>query len=515
MKKNIFWIIYACLIVVLITSGAIALGYVKGVLREYEAAQPERVVEQQLEAIRAAAQSDTLEEVMTFQTIKQAEYDIDISEFRDYKNTLKNAKELTYKIKNGYSETEQQFNILADGEKVAVLTLESMSEEVKLAILTVNEWQVKSVTPIITLANYDYTVDVPRGFRVTINGTELVNPVEAATADWESYKVETLYSEPEIKIFDAYGTEAEYDIVNNQVTPIVHTYSLRLPEGFTVSDNGRVQDGSMDSEEQVYSITTLSDKLLLTDAHGNSVEYKGGDNIYTYDYTVRIPDNFQLSVNDKKGEDYLVATEKNRKYQYVEEYAPMPEIAVYEIKSALCEPAIVIYDNLGQQVACEFNNYTFEQTNQAGLAAVPEEVAAKVDALEIAKIWSDFNTSDLKGSQNGFGTVKQYFIKDSYFYNVAYAYANGIDITFMFSHSFDNPPYTEEQVSNYVSYGDNLFSCDVHFVKHMKDSKDRSGDEKITDIMNSTFYFMNYDETDDGKDNPRWVILDIQEILSE
>ena len=358
-------------------------------------------------------------------------------------------------------------------------------------------------------------MDVPRGFRVTINGTELVNPVEAATADWESYKVETLYSEPEIKIFDAYGTEAEYDIVNNQVTPIVHTYSLRLPEGFTVSDNGRVQDGSMDSEEQVYSITTLSDKLLLTDAHGNSVEYKGGDNIYTYDYTVRIPDNFQLSVNDKKGEDYLVATEKNRKYQYVEEYAPMPEIAVYEIKSALCEPAIVIYDHLGQQVACEFNNYTFEQTNQAGLAAVPEEVAAKVDALEIAKIWSDFNTSDLKGSQNGFGTVKQYFIKDSYFYNVAYAYANGIDITFMFSHSFDNPPYTEEQVSNYVSYGDNLFSCDVHFVKHMKDSKDRSGDEKITDIMNSTFYFMNYDETDDGKDNPRWVILDIQEILSE
>ena len=38
---------------------------------------------------------------------------------------------------------------------------------------------------------------------------------------------------------------------------------------------------------------------------------------------------------------------------------------------------------------------------------------------------------------------------------------------------------------------------------------------KTTDEMNSTFYFMYYDETDDGKENPRWVILDIQEILSK
>ena len=490
-----------------------AVNYVKEVLREYEAAQPEVVVEQQLEKIKAAAAADTLEEMISFTPIKQAEYDIDISDFREYKDKLKNAKELTYKIKAGYSETEQQFHILADDEVVAVLTLESVKEEIKLAILKVNEWQVKSTMPVLTLTNYDYTVDVPKGFLVTINGTGLSNPQETENG-WETYVVETLYSEPEIKIFDAYGKEALYDIVDNHVTPIVHTYSLKLPKGFSVSAGGRVQEGITAGDEIHYSITSLYETLVLTDAHGNSIEYKGGDSIYTYDYVVTIPENFPISVNGKAAEDYRTELKENDIYQYPAEYADMPRIATYEIKQALCEPEIEIYDNLNQKVECVFTNYAFEVTGQTGLDTVPEEIAAQVDVLEVAKIWSNFLTRDLAGAQNGFATVKQHFITDSYYYNVAYQYAVGIDITFMFGHVLDNPPYTEERVTNFISYGENLFSCDVHFVKHMKDKKDRT-EEEITDTMNSTFYFLKYDETDDGKDNARWVILDIQEILSE
>ena len=83
-----------------------------------------------------------------------------------------------------------------------------------------------------------------------------------------------------------------------------------------------------------------------------------------------------------------------------------------------------------------------------------------------------------------------------------------------FSHVLKNPPFTEERVSNFVSYGENLFSCDIYFIKHMDDLQDRNEGE-IEDVMNSTFYFMKYDATKDGIDNPRWVILDIREILSE
>ena len=397
---------------------------------------------------------------------------------------------------------------------VAVLTLESIKEEVRLAILTINEWQVKSVTPVITLTNYAYTIDVPKGFCVIINGMELSGSQEAQRAGWETYVTETLYSEPEIKIYDAYGKEALYDIVDNHVKPIVHTYSLKLPKGFSVSAGGYEQMGTAVGEEVQYSITTLHETLELTDPYGNCIEYKGGDNIYTYDYAVTIPDNFRISVNGTSAEKYKISAKANKKYQYAAEYAAMPEIVTYEFKKAFSAPEIEIYDNLNQNVECTFANYTFERTEQTGLDTVPEKIAAQVDALEIAKTWSNFLTRDLEGSKNGFGTVKQLFITDSYYYNVAYEYATGIDISFMFGHVLENPPYTEEKVSNFVSYGENMFSCDVHFIKHMKDKKDRT-EEEITDIMNSTFYFLFYDETNDEVENPRWVVLDIQEIVSE
>ena len=513
MKKRIFWILYAVFAITLVALGVWLQDYVKGVLKAYEAAQPEVVVEQQLEKIKAAAAEDTLEDIISFAEIKQAAYDIDFSAFREYKDKLKNAKELTYKIKNGYSETEQQFHILADEEIVAVLTLESVKEEIKLAILKVNEWRVKDTTPVLTLTHYDYIVDVPAGFQVTINGTGLSNPQKAENG-WDTYVVETLYSEPEIKIYDAHGKEALYDIVDNHVTPIVHTYSLKLPQGFSVSAGGKVQEGVTVGEEIQYSITTLYETLELTDAYGHRMEYKGGDSIYTYDYKITIPSNFKISVNGSAVEGSWTEIKENSKYQYPAEYAKMPGIATYEIKNSLYEPEVEIYDNLDQKVECVFENYAFEVTEQAALSAVPEEIAAQVDVLEVAKIWSNFLTRDLTGSQNGFGTVKQYFITDSYYYNVAYQYAVGVDITFMFGHLINDPPYTEESVTNFISYGENLFSCDIHFIKHMYAKRDTSKKD-VTDTTNSTFYFLKYDETDDGVDNGRWVILDIQEIISE
>ena len=121
-------------------------------------------------------------------------------------------------------------------------------------------------------------------------------------------------------------------------------------------------------------------------------------------------------------------------------------------------------------------------------------------------------TNDLEGTQKGFGTMKKHLITNSYLYNVAYKWTTNIDITFVSSHVLDNPPFSEEKVTNYKSYGDNVFSCDISFLKHMDLA---SRNMKVIDEMNSTFYFMYYDETKDGVDNPRWVILDIQEIITE
>ena len=106
--------------------------------------------------------------------------------------------------------------------------------------------------------------------------------------------------------------------------------------------------------------------------------------------------------------------------------------------------------------------------------------------------------------------MKEYLIEDSYLYEVAYRWAQGIDITYTADHILEDPPFTEEKVSNYVDYGNNLFSCDISFVKHMYLTGRKM---QVTDVTNSTFYFMylqNSDETDG-----HWVIVDIQEIIGE
>ena len=514
MKKYIFWIIYAVFTIGLLVAGFQAVSYVKEVLVEYEESQPEKMAEQQLDLIREAAAQDTLENVITFQELNQAEYDIDISDFRDYKDKIKNAKELTYKIKNGYSETEQKFNILADGEVVAVLSMESVKEDIKLAILKVNEWKVREITPILTLVKYNYIVDVPQGFSVEINGIKLSGATASEQSGWETYVVETLYSEPQIKICDAYGKEAHYDIANNHVKPIVYSYELRIPKEISVYVNGILQEGTPQGEEKEYSLVTLYESLVLKDVHGNCVEYKGGDDIFTYNYEIKLPANFKVSVNGKDAAEYITEVASNEKFRYCAEYAEMPGFVTYNINGAICEPEVEILDNLNQKVECVFENGVFEVTEQTGLDVLPEEIAAQVDVLEIAKMWSKFMTKDLEGSQKGFSTMKKYLIKDSYLYDVAYKWVTGIDITFVFGHALKNPPFTGEKVSNFISYGDNLFSCDIYFVKHMEDLKDRNEGE-IEDVMNSTFYFMNYDETEDGIDNPKWVVLDIIEIISK
>lgn len=514
MKRHVFWIFYAAFVIGLLIAGFAAMNYVQEVLDQYEASQPEKVVEQQIEAIRKAAASDRLEEVITFQKVEQAEYDRDISDFREYKDKIRNAKELRYKIKNGYSDTEQTFHILADDETVAVLTLESVNEETELAILKVNEWKVKQLTPVLTLVTYNYVADVPEGFSVTINGTKLTDAEPSAEPGWETYRVNTLYQEPEIKVYDEYGTEALYDIADNHVKPIVYSYELKLPKEIEVYAGGRKREGKEEGGEMLFSFVTVHETLELEDIYGNRTEYHGGDTIFTYTYKIKVPDNFKVFLHGQNAENYCTKREANEKYQYCAEYTSMPELVTYEIKNAICEPETEIYDNLNQKVDCVFENGVFEVTEQTGLETIPEDVLSKVDVMEIAKMWSKLMTNDLPGPQKGFGTMKNYLITDSYLYNVAYKWVTSIDITFTFSHTLMDPPFTQERISNFISYGDNLFSCDIYFVKHMKDRKDRN-EGGISDVMNSTFYFLYYDETEDGVDNPRWVIVDIREILSE
>lgn len=109
-----------------------------------------------------------------------------------------------------------------------------------------------------------------------------------------------------------------------------------------------------------------------------------------------------------------------------------------------------------------------------------------------------------------FSQLEPYLIEDSYQYQVVLQYATGVDRTFTSKHTLANPAFTEETVTNYVQIADNCFSVDISFVKHMI----LSYGARVDDPMNDRFYFVKYDDTDDGTDNPTWRIASMKEIVN-
>ena len=512
MGKKIFWTMYAIATAVLILLGLLAAAHVNRVLSEYEQAQPERIVEEQIKRIEEACAKGTPEEAITFLLPKQAEYDAEIPEVKEYKEKLIHAKEWTYKVKtSGYHEKEQYFSLLADGEEVAILTVESIGEQIRLAILTMTDWQLKSVTSLITFTNYNYTVEIPKGYRVFINETCLSGAAEGNEEGWELYHVDTLYSEPEIRVENEFGEEVLYNIVENNVKAIVYQYQLSLPRNYTVYAGERKQSGDVRGDVCDYSIITTSEEIVLDDSYGNTMVYNGRDEIYTYDYEIQVPDNFSVLVNGTSGEAYQVEEKENSSYQGCMEYADMPKQVTYRFEHALKQPEITICDNLGRKVECKFDNYSFTVTKQTGEETIPEEISSQVDVLETAKMWSKLMSDDLEGSQRGFGTIRSHLVKGSYLYDVAYKWATNVDIKYTASHVLDDPPFTQERVTNFVRYTENLFSCDIHFMKHMDLTSRKL---KVTDETNSTFYFLYCSEETD-ENSGRWCLLDIQEIIAE
>ena len=109
-----------------------------------------------------------------------------------------------------------------------------------------------------------------------------------------------------------------------------------------------------------------------------------------------------------------------------------------------------------------------------------------------------------------FANISHYFLKGSYQYNMASRYAHSIDITFTSRHVLLDPAFTEEKVENFIWITEDCFSVDIGFIKHMR----LSNGDLIDDTMNDRFYFVRYDDTNDGKDNPAWKLVSMKENVN-
>lgn len=294
-----------------------------------------------------------------------------------------------------------------------------------------------------------------------------------------------------------------------EVRAALSNYSLLLPPSVKVALNGKELTGSVspdDPEKLVYNVSAFgSPKLTVSDTVGNVLECRDDSKIDISEYKITLPDNFSLKVNGKEVSPDIAQKTDNPSYVNVSEYCGnMPKLLLFDCAVLGSEPLIEIFDPMGNAMEYEPEENTVVITEQPSYAdAPPQELLAYIDPMSAAKDWSLFLTKDLEGANYGFSTLAKYLAEGSYLYDVAWNYANGIDITFTSNH--DYPYFSDESLSNFIRYTEDCFSCDVFFNKHM----DLSSGSHVVDTMNSRFYFVN----NGSAEAPDWIIADIKEII--
>lgn len=223
-------------------------------------------------------------------------------------------------------------------------------------------------------------------------------------------------------------------------------------------------------------------------------------------YTFSIPDGYTPVINNRHVDaSYKTENiEQIPEFAYVSNYISMPSYVEYKVDNVLADSDIKVLNTNGEEVPIEINGSKVKATYASAASELSED--RKNEALSMVQTYEDFNTDDLTGANHGLATVQSFLIKDSDYWNMAKQWAGGVDITFTSAHKFDDPKYTNVVVDNYAEYSDVCYSLHIAFSKNM--ILTRTG-EKISNDFDSTVFFIYYDDSDDGIDNPHWCIADM------
>lgn len=294
----------------------------------------------------------------------------------------------------------------------------------------------------------------------------------------------------------------------------------------------KLNENSTENENPIYDIYADDEKVLEVSLDGTQkenrlglltfnawktkkIENKMENGLYTSN--ILVPNNYTVYVNDKQlTEKQIVEKVQNEGLSQISKYVEIPYIVKYEVTDLLKKPDVKILDAKGNEVDYTQEGNTISKELDFISADTVEEamknIKGEIDVLRVAEDWSLYLTDDLEGRLHGYYNISKYLIDDSDIKKFAYSWATGVDITFVSSHTLLNPTFTDEKISNFEIYNENAFSCEVYLQKNLKL---KSGGKKIEDKMNDRMYFAYYDETDDGKDNPAWKLVNMQSVTEK
>ena len=499
--------IYLIFLAVMMIIAAAAIIYVRVSLGEYRDSLPERIVEAQIESLRKDASDGILWDKYPLPEIETGKFEKDI-DIRSYYAGLLLSDRVSYALKvGGDTDTEKTYSILNGENVIAEVTLQKQGEDkTKLFILNIADWALKDVR--LPIEAHDYMIDIPYNFNVTVNGIVLgVDDRAVVSGSFSGYEIKGLFFPPFISITDRDGQQVEYHISGSNVKAVLFDYSLTLPRTLKVTVDGEMHTGDVLSDDMIrHDIWCLSHPdVKISDLFGNTVSYEGGNHLDLTYFSVTIPGNYSIAVDGGSVPEEARKAVENVSLDNIRPYDPsVPEYYNYCIAVLKKDAVMEIRDLFGETIDYDQDKTALDLTESNSLASIPDDIAAEVDVLAVAKRWSLFMTKDLEGTRYGFYNISKDLIEGSPLYNSAERWVNSVDITFISRHRLGSSPFSQESATNFTRLSENSFYVDVALVKDMYVSG-----ALVPDPLNNRLYFVKYDDTEDGIDNPTWKLADM------
>ena len=212
-KFTIGLLAYIAVLIILIV---ILLVYTRNSMKKYEASQPSKIMEQLIADMRTGKLPEmSMGDSGKFEDVKS---DV-LAKFTNLENAT-----ITYDIKfSGYDSTS--YNLKINDEKVATVNLKASNHKKMFFLLTVCDWEVTSVEPVVEEGTNEVTITVPSDYTVSINGIVLTDtemkgepaPLEelkyveeyTTVPSFTTYYVSGLVKEPKVSVTDSAGNIKE------------------------------------------------------------------------------------------------------------------------------------------------------------------------------------------------------------------------------------------------------------------------------------------------------------------
>lgn len=509
-KLSLFKKAYLIYLSILVLISIVAILCMRNLLQRYEDMRPEKRVEEAIKVLAEDALNESFFTKYGLSEIQAERFEEQIDVKKEYL-ALFNSENLTFSTINDKSNEDTLCYAIKNGKRtLAEVKLKAMGEqETKLVVFHYRDWKIEEIKPILEKSSY--TIVLPLDFSVNVNNIDLTNADGVISEEKGiTYTISNVYLEPDFEIKNQDGKNVSYTINRDKVLAEFYDFSLILPSSLTVYVNDNLISGEEQENNCVsYSIRMLEKpEIVICDTYGNSIEYDGKSEIPLTFMTILADSRYSIKVDGKNISKEAVEFAANKDYEQLVDYVEnLPQIGNNEIAILKKDAEILVADELGNPINLEPGKDFYDFTDKKSLITeVPAEISAEIDILTLAHNWSLFMSDDLS-----FNQIKPYLIEGSYQYKKAHEYATGIDITFVSAHTFANPAFTGNTVTNFKWITDTCFSVDVSFVKHMIL---RSG-KKVDDAMNRRIFFVKYDDTDDGIENTAWKIASMREILED